>query len=108
MVNKINARHRKEFGKDVEFEVGPAYACVQILANAIERAGTLNRKAIRDAIYQTNMMTAAGHMRFNKEGTVPFDSLVVCQWQNGKAECVYPSIHASAPLIFPIPKWSER
>jgi branched-chain amino acid transport system substrate-binding protein len=108
MVDKINERYRKEFGRDAELEVGPAYTCIQIIADSIERAGTLDRKAIRDAMSQTNMMTADGHIRFNKDGTADFDYIIINQWQNGKVQCVYPKIHASAPLVFPRPKWSER
>ena len=87
--------------------VGPAYACVQTLANAIIRAGTLDRAKIRDAIAATDMMTVIGPLKFRPDGT----GVVVyygVQWQKGKQEVVFPKEYATAPLVYPAPKWSER
>ena len=40
-----------------DLTTGPAYAAVQILADAISRAGSLDRDKIRDAIAATDMAT---------------------------------------------------
>ena len=49
--------------------VGPAYACVQILAAAITRAGSADREKIRDAIAATDMITVIGPVKFRPDGT---------------------------------------
>lgn len=87
--------------------VGPSYAAVQILANAIEQAGTLDRAAIRDAMAATDMETVAGPMSFNDDGTgkVPF---VLLQYQNNKPELVWPADFATADLVYPAPAFDER
>jgi branched-chain amino acid transport system substrate-binding protein len=108
MVDKINARYSEKHGTQAAFEVGSAYSCVQIIADAIERAGNLDRKAIRDAMADTNMMTAMGPIKFLEDGSADFDYIVIVQHQNGKAECVNPRQYASAPFIYPFPKWSSR
>ena len=59
-VAAINAKHQADFERPADILVGPAYACVQILADAIERAGTLDRDAVRDAIADTDLMTVMG------------------------------------------------
>src|SRR5204862_5690179 len=37
-VKELNEAHEKKFGRPADPIVGPAYACVQILANALSRA----------------------------------------------------------------------
>ena len=86
---------------------GPAYACVQILASAIEKAGTLDRDKIRDAMAATNMMTVVGPVTFNADGTGKvLDPLI--QWQNGKLELVWPAEQQSAKLAYPAPAFDKR
>lgn len=104
MVDKINAKYQAKFNRPADAMVGPAYACVQIIANSIERAGKLDREAIRDAMEKTNMMTAVGPMSFYANGMPVIKFFPICQWQNGKLESVSPKEHASAPLIYPIPR----
>ena len=87
--------------------VGPSYAAVQILASAIESAGSLDRDAIRDAIAATDMDTVVGPVTFNDDGT---GNVVVpmLQYQQGKIELVYPLDMATADLVFPAPPYDER
>ncbi len=42
-VNELNESHMKKFNRPADVITGPAYACVQALANAIEKAGTLDQ-----------------------------------------------------------------
>jgi len=106
-VDKLNESHMKKFNRPADVGVGPAYACVQVLANAIERAGTLDREKIRDAIASTNMKTVIGPLKFRPDGTADLIYFGV-QWQKGKQEIVWPKAYATAPLVYPMPKWSER
>jgi len=64
-VAELNAKYQAQFGRPADLLTGPAYACVQIAAAAIEQAGTLDREAIRDAIAAINMMTVVGPVTFN-------------------------------------------
>jgi branched-chain amino acid transport system substrate-binding protein len=106
-VAEINARHQTDFGRPADILVGPGYACVQILADAIRRAGTLDRQDIRDAIADTDMMTVIGPVSFNADGTgVVLNPLV--QWQNGKMELVWPLDMATATFLYPAPAYADR
>src|SRR5690606_33479655 len=49
-VDELNERHIELVERPSDPIVGPSYASIQILAAAIEAAGTLDRDAIRDAI----------------------------------------------------------
>jgi branched-chain amino acid transport system substrate-binding protein len=51
---------------------GPTYDSVFILANAIERAGSLDPEAIVSALEKTDMEGAIGRIRFTKDHQVPY------------------------------------
>jgi len=86
-----------------------SYQTIYTLANAIERAGSLDPEAVITALEETDMPGVYGRIRFNKkthqvipsmdpaEGAVP----QVIQWQNKKRETVHPSSIATSPLKLP-------
>jgi branched-chain amino acid transport system substrate-binding protein len=108
-VQKFNEDYRAAYKLNPTPPAGSAYACIQILADAINRAGTLDPKKVRDAIAATNMMTIMGPMTFAPNGRGQGKYLrLMAQWQKGKDELVWPPDQASAPLLFPTPPWNER
>lgn len=106
-VAELNAKHEQRFGRPADVIVGPAYACVQIVANAIERAGALEPEAIRDALAATNLQTVIGPVRFRPNGTGVVPTVFV-QWQAGKQELVWPKDLGGVPLLYPAPSWRDR
>jgi len=106
-VAELNAKYQAEFGRPADLLTGPSYACVQILANSIERAGTLDRDKIRDAMAATNMTTVIGPVTFNADGTGKVLNPLT-QWQNGKLELVWPADQATAPLAYPAIDFDKR
>ncbi len=106
-VDELNAKYQAQFGRPADLLTGPAYACVQIAAAGIEKAGTLDRDAIRDAIAAIQMMTVVGPVNFNTDGTGNVLNPLV-QWQNGKQELVWPPEHATAPLAYPAVPFDQR
>ena len=85
--------------------LGPGYSLVQIVAAAIEKAGSLDRAAIRDAIAATDMDTVEGHIKFDSAGLRINPPLVVNQWQNGTHNMVWPFANGydTKKVIWPIP-----
>jgi len=77
----------------------------QILEQAIEKAGTLNREKLRDVIATEEFMTVDGPVKFAGERTNTLARHGMCQWQNGVIEVVWPSDVATAPLEIPKPSW---
>jgi branched-chain amino acid transport system substrate-binding protein len=107
-VNELNEAHQRRFGRPADPIVGPAYACVQILAAAISRASSLDHDKIRDAIAATDTQnTVIGPVKFRPDGTGIVQS-AFAQWINGKQELVYPKEFATAPLAYPAPPFSRR
>ncbi len=106
-VAELNAKYEADFGRPADVLTGPAYACVQILAAAIESAGTLDRAAIRNAIAATDMTTVIGPVTFREDGTgIVLNPLI--QWQGGKQELVWPADQATAPFAYPAPPFEDR
>ncbi len=106
-VKELNDAHEKKYGRPADPIAGPAYACVQILAAAVTRAGSLDRDKVRDAIAATNMSTVIGPVKFRPDGTGIVQQALL-QWINGKQELVWPKESATAPLAYPAPPFSRR
>ncbi len=92
--------------ENIGIPVGAGYAAVQVLANAIERAGTLDRQKIRDAIAKTDMMTIRGPIKFRANGTAIID-YGLRQWQNGKNVLIWPP-SATKTKVMLAPPWDKR
>ncbi|TMI82821.1 MAG: hypothetical protein E6H04_04130, partial [Bacillati bacterium ANGP1] len=106
-VEALNGKHERRFGRPADVIVGPAYACVQITANAIERAGKLDPGAIRDAMATTSLQTVIGPVRFRPDGTGIVPTVFV-QWQAGKQELVWPKDLGAGRVVYPAPRWRDR
>jgi branched-chain amino acid transport system substrate-binding protein len=111
----VNAKFKEKTGKGPDPVAGNAYASGQVLFAAIEKAGTLDRTAIRDAVKATNMMTVSGPIKFSNVGHTEDKVLVILQWMGGDRKIVYAnSFGKKYPKEVPItplkwqPKWSER
>jgi branched-chain amino acid transport system substrate-binding protein len=106
-VKELNEAYQKRLGRPADPVAGPAYACVQILAAAITKAGALDRDKVRDAIAATNMETVIGPVRFRPDGTGIVQS-VFDQWVKGRQELVWPREAATTPLVYPAPPFDKR
>lgn len=102
------ARYQAKYNAPAQSSVGSAYAAVQILADAIARAKSTDRKAIRDAIATTDISsTVIGSVKFNADGTGQVISIVT-QYQNGAQVAIWPKDQAAASAIFPAPAFDKR
>jgi len=107
-IQKFNEDYKAAYGSFPEIPAAVAFTCTQILGDALQRAGTLQKDKVRDAIASTDMMTLMGPTKFNPNGRRDRNLQVVSQWQNGSDELVWPKDQASRPLAFPMPPWSKR
>lgn len=80
------------------------YASGQILEQAIEMAGTLERTAVRDAIAAGDFETILGTVHFENQFNPVYPGQVG-QWQNGEFEIVDPGVEGAVEPIFPKPEW---
>jgi branched-chain amino acid transport system substrate-binding protein len=102
-VKEFNATVKAKTGQISNPNTGPAYAAIKVVAAAIEKAGTLDRAAIRDAISATDMMTVVGHVKFGPKNERIKPVRPVMQWQKGIMELVWPAEQRTKRLVYPIP-----
>ena len=107
-VKELNDAHQKKFQRPSDPLVGPAYACVQILAAALGKAGSLDRDKVRDAIAATDTSnTVIGSVKFRPDGTGIVQA-AFAQWINGTQELIWPKEYATAPIAYPAPPFAKR
>jgi branched-chain amino acid transport system substrate-binding protein len=99
----VNERHIADEGRPADPVVGSAYALIEILADAIERAGTLDHDAVRDAIAETDgLETLIGPISFREDGTAPVPNPQM-QRIGGAIELIWPEDSATSELVYPTP-----
>jgi branched-chain amino acid transport system substrate-binding protein len=90
--------------------LGFDYAAFEIAADALKRAGSLDKKDVRQALVDTNLDTMVGHIKFN-EKNYALTPVVGGQWVKGKKwpwdlEITYnkeeQSIPTTGKMVFPI------
>ena len=88
---ELQEKFVKEFGRD-SVSVGLSYANPQILAMAIEKAGTLDSTAVRDVVFGGEFKgTVMGDVKYNEKGLASMQFLGL-QWWNGDRMPVYPPL----------------
>lgn len=107
---ELGDKFRAQFGPTkYSVTIGNFYSLVQALAQAIEAAGSIDNKKVRDVFYSGTFVakdTTEGDLAFTKQGMAQFKA-VALQWMDGKRMPVYPY----SPDIWTIklmPPWNER
>lgn len=106
------AEYARRFSQKYLF--GPGYHAAEASAGglalqlAIDKAGTIDRQRVRDALAQLDVMTFFGRIKFNAAGQNTYKPMVVIQLQRGRAVTVWPKDVASAKAVYPTPPWNAR
>ncbi len=87
--------------KTVPYQTAQASAAVYVFKDAFERAGSLDKEAVRDAISETDLATFYGQIKFSDAGNNIAKPMVLRQIQNGEYNVVAPSEFASHSLNWP-------
>ena len=87
--------------KQVPYQTAQASAAVYVFADAFQRAGTLDKEAVREAIAATDMKTFYGPIKFSEFGNNIAKPMVLRQIQDGEYNVVAPSAFASHKLNYP-------
>jgi branched-chain amino acid transport system substrate-binding protein len=104
-------KYKKTFGKEIQggHGIAPAYESVYILAEAIERAGSLDPDAIVAELKKTDRSGVMGRIRYDEGnqavyGTDPNENAIglVFQWtDDGQRKIVFPASVAEAKIQLP-------
>lgn len=86
---ELGERFKKQHGRD-SVSIGLYYANPQIVAMAIEKAGSIQSAKIRDVVFGGEFKgTMMGDVKYNEKGLC-FKPLLALQWWNGQRMPVYP------------------
>ena len=100
-------KFRTRFNYEPSYHSVQAYMSLMILADAIERAGSTERTAVRDAIKTSNLDSIFGPIHFNEVGQNEHQ-VAITQVLNGKFVTIWPSTAAIRPPVLPTPPWRAR
>lgn len=91
------------YGTEPDFRAMAAFAGGLALRAAIERAGSLDAVAVRQAMVNLEMLSSWG--RFDIDATLKQTghSMVAIQWQQGTKQIIAPPDEATASIVFPRP-----
>jgi branched-chain amino acid transport system substrate-binding protein len=103
-----NDEYNKRFGEEPPYQAAMATAAGIAYQKALEKAGTLDPKAVRDAIAKLDFMSFAGQIKFDERGINTFKPMAVEQWQSGKKVTVWPANVAVGKPIWPTPPFGSR
>ncbi len=103
------ANYEKEFKaaypeyatKTVPYQIAQASAAIYVYKDAFERAGSMDKEKVRDAIAATDMKTFYGGIKFSEAGNNIAKPMVLRQIQDGKYKVVAPSAFASDKVNYP-------
>ncbi len=90
------------------YQAAESSAGVLVFVDALERAGSLDPEAVREALAATDLMTFYGPVKFDETGKNTAKPMVLYQIQDGQYQVVAPTEWASAELVHPMPTWDER
>jgi len=108
-----DADFTKMFDYAPPYQAAESSAALLVFKDAFERANSFDQKKVRDALAATDMQTFYGNIKFAEGGQNVSKPMVLFQVicdSAGKCEnkVVAPLKWASAKLVHPVPKWSER
>ncbi len=100
--------YEKAYKVSPPYQAAESTAAVLTYVDALQRAKSLDKDKVRDALSQTAMQTFYGNIRFDKSGKNIAKPMILYQIQDGKYKVVAPSTWASAKISHPTPPWSKR
>lgn len=114
IIKAVNDMYKERYGTDMNGNSARSFTGMLVLADAINRAGSTDPAAIQQALLETDI--PADQIIMPWKG-IKFDpethqntlgSGIIVQIQDGEYKTVWPFDLASAEIVWPFPKWSER
>lgn len=96
------SKYRELYGEEIPVCAIYGYESIMVIADALERAGTTDHEALRDALAATDMtdhLLPQNEILFDEAGENINSAGVLIQIQNGKQVIVYPKEYAQGDII---------
>lgn len=110
-VKELRSRFEEQTGESMRTSAVFSYQAVEVIADALERAGSSEPQEVRDAIAETSMETElfpfSGPIEFDEKGQNVNAQPIVMQVQGAEVVQVYPEEFAQEQPQYPAVPWSE-
>lgn len=113
-IEKINEIYKQKYGRDMSANAARSFSAPIVLADAINRAGSVDPEAIQKALMETDMPASAFISPYEgcKFDPVTHDNILArslyLQIQDGQYRVVWPFELAAVPYVYPFPDWKSR
>lgn len=87
--------------KVVPYNVAQAAAAILVWRDAFNRAQSLDKEKVREALTKTDLKTFYGGVKFAPDGSNPGKDIILRQIQGGKFKVVWPAEVAATKLEYP-------
>lgn len=110
-VVELRDEFQERYGEEMRSGAMFSYQAVELIADALERAGSSDRTAVRDALSETSfadpLLAFAGPIEFDETGENVNAIPIVMQVHDGAPLQVWPEEFAETELVFPALPWEE-
>jgi branched-chain amino acid transport system substrate-binding protein len=98
---EVAQNYEKRYGRMPNSDAIHPYMAGQILEQAIEKAGTLDREKIAKTLHSETFQTVGGPVKYDNTGVNIHQKGAIAQVQDGKRVLVYPNELANAKMRLP-------
>jgi branched-chain amino acid transport system substrate-binding protein len=105
-VKEFIETYRDRFGAIPNYRAARAYAAMQTLEAAANKAGSFDPQKLRDALATIKVDTVMGPWQVDETGFMSIEPTII-QIQNGRRVIVWPPELAESDFL-PMPKWKDR
>lgn len=103
---QFNKEYIAKYGYEPDYHAAAAASVVEIYAKALAKAGTLDKKAVRDVIAKIEFDSLYAHIKFAENGQIDIPQIAI-QIQDGQVVPIYTDHLINKPR-YPVPAWSKR
>ena len=103
---QFNKEYIAKYGYEPDYHAASAAADVEVFAKALAKAGTLDKKALRDTIAKIEFDSLFAHIKFADNGQIDVPQIAI-QIQDGKVVPIFTDHLINQPR-YPVPSWSKR
>lgn len=104
---QFETAYKAKYGYEPDYHAASGASDVETIANAIEKANSLDPKKVRDAISASDFDSLYGKIAFSPSGQISLDQTVI-QVQTGVLKPVFNGKDFITPVQYPMPSWSGR
>ncbi len=103
--DEFTKAYQERWNEEPYYDMAACYGAFQLLTEAIRKVGSLDKKAVRDYLFNVKTNTLYGEYSVNENGAQIAKKMLTVQWQNGKKKIIMPKNLRTAA---PIPLWGTK